>query len=456
MRLRFDRGTIVLHDPPPGLDVARLPSVLWDPRVRSFRAPAAVRSSLLTALAAHGVAVDDRTLRPAPVDDWRAVELRPYQEAALSAWQAAGGRGTVVLPTGSGKTRVALAAMARARTSALCLVPTRVLLDQWHRELGRCYGGPVGYYGNGVRRLEAVTVCTYASAERHMARLGDRFELVIADEVHNVAGGGYRDAFEMMAAPWRLGLTATPPAAGDALAVLAAAVGPCVYELSIGDLTGGFLAPFDRVTLLLDLGPDERRRYEQDRDLFRRTYARFRMAWPGAEWSDFTRAASRSPDGRGALAAWRRARRLLTFTAAKGQAVDLLLARHADAKVLVFTGDNDSAYAIARRNLVMPITCDIGRAERDLALERFRRGELRALVSSRVLNEGLDVPDAEVAIVAGGSLGAREHVQRVGRLLRPGPGKRALVYELVSRETTEIRQLEQRSSSLDARVSAQL
>ncbi len=75
----------------------------------------------------------------------------------------------------------------------------------------------------------------------------------------------------------------------------------------------------------------------------------------------------------------------------------------------------------------MPITCDIGRAERDDALARFRRGALRALVSARVLNEGLDVPDADVAVVVGGALGEREHVQRVGRLLRPGDGKRALV-----------------------------
>lgn len=455
MRLRFDRGTIVFDDPPPGVDIATLPSVLWDPRVRSFRAPAAARRSLLAALATRGVAVDDRTMTPARLARWGEVELRPYQDAAVTAWRSAGGRGTVVLPTGSGKTRVALAAMARAGVPALCLVPTRVLLEQWHREIGRWYEGPVGYYGNGERRLGAVTVCTYASAERHMARFGDRFELVVADEVHHV-GGAYRDALEMSAARLRLGLTATFPAADEAAEAIDDAIGPCVYELSIGDLAGGFLAPFDLVRLMLELTPAERRTYDDDMNQFRRTYVRFRMAWPGTEWSDFTRAASRSDEGRRALGAWRRARRLLAYTEAKADAVGRLLARHAEARVLVFTGDNDSAYAVARRHLLMPITCDIGRTERELAIERFRRGELRALVSARVLNEGLDVPDAEVAIVVGGSLGAREHVQRIGRLLRPGPGKRALVYELVSRETTEIRQMERRSSSLDARISAQL
>ena len=87
----------------------------------------------------------------------------------------------------------------------------------------------------------------------------------------------------------------------------------------------------------------------------------------------------------------------------------------------------------------MPITCDISRAEREAALSAFRAGTLRALVSARVLNEGIDVPDADVAIIVSGTQGEREHVQRVGRLLRPVPGKRALIYQLATRATAELR-----------------
>ena len=133
-----------------------------------------------------------------------------------------------------------------------------------------------------------------------------------------------------------------------------------------------------------------------------------------------------------------------------------LLQRHRGNRVLVFTADNDTAYAIAREQLVMPLTCDIGRQERDDVLERFRHGELRALVSARVLNEGLDVPDADVAVVVGGALGEREHVQRVGRLLRPSEGKRAVVYELVKRNTVEVGQARRRRQGLVARTAAQL
>jgi superfamily II DNA or RNA helicase len=124
--------------------------------------------------------------------------------------------------------------------------------------------------------------------------------------------------------------------------------------------------------------------------------------------------------------------------------------------VLIFTADNETAYAIAREHLVMPLTCDIGRPERDDVLERFRNGDLRTLVSARVLNEGLDVPDADVAVVVGGALGEREHVQRVGRLLRPSEGKRAAVYELVTRNTIEVGQALRRRQGLVVRRSAQL
>jgi superfamily II DNA or RNA helicase len=105
---------------------------------------------------------------------------------------------------------------------------------------------------------------------------------------------------------------------------------------------------------------------------------------------------------------------------------------------MVFVGDNETAYRVAREVLIMPLTCDIRRKERASVLERFREGRLRALVSARVLNEGIDVPDAEVGIVVAGRHGGREYVQRVGRVLRPRERKSALVYELVVQATAEV------------------
>jgi superfamily II DNA or RNA helicase len=103
----------------------------------------------------------------------------------------------------------------------------------------------------------------------------------------------------------------------------------------------------------------------------------------------------------------------------------------------VFTQDNATAYAIARELLVVPVTHEIKRGERAEIVSRFQRGEISVLVSSQVLDEGFDVPDADVAIIVGGSASHRRHVQRIGRVLRPRPGKQARIYELVVEETKE-------------------
>jgi superfamily II DNA or RNA helicase len=346
--------------------------------------------------------------------------------------------------------------MYRTRLSALCLVPTRVLLDQWLREIGALYRGTVGCYGDGVRRWAPLTIATYESAYRHMDLLGDRFELLIVDEVHHFGGGLRDETLEMTIADARLGLTATPTRDRGVAARLAELVGATVFELSVADLAGGFLASFDSITLYLDLTPEERSAYTSLAALFTGAHAEFRRLAPDGSWADFTHHAARTPEGRRALLAWRQMRRLLAFTHAKRRALDSLLVRHRHSRVLIFTADNETAYAIAREHLVMPLTCDISRPERDDALERFRHGDLRTLVSARVLNEGLDVPDADVAVVVGGALGEREHVQRVGRLLRPREGKRAAVYELVTRNTVEVGQARRRRQGLVVRRSAQL
>jgi superfamily II DNA or RNA helicase len=457
MDLRFDRGTILLNDPPRELDLTEAPGVLWDARVHVHRAPASSYSALKRWLLDGGTRFQDLVPPPRPVEEaWSEVDLRPYQDAALSAWELGHRRGVVALPTGSGKTRLALAAMHRTGLSALCLVPTRVLLDQWLREIGGVYRGAVGCYGDGVRRLAPVTVATFESAYRHMDQLGDRFHLLIVDEVHHFGGGLRDEALEMTLADARLGLTATPPRDPTAAARLAELMGPTVFELAVADLAGGFLASFDVITLYLGLALEERSAYGSLAAVFTSAYTDFRRMAPEASWADFTYHAARTADGRRALTAWRQMRRLLGFTQAKRRALDSLLGRHRDSRVLVFTADNETADAIAREHLVMPLTCDIGRRERAEVLERFRRGDIRTLVSARVLNEGLDVPDADMAVIVGGALGEREHVQRVGRLLRPSEGKRAVVYELVTRNTIEVGQAYRRRQGLATRRSARL
>ncbi|WP_394831618.1 DEAD/DEAH box helicase family protein [Pendulispora rubella] len=438
LRIDFDRGTVRLR----GAPAAGMPGVVWDERVQGFRC-AAYRYWDIVALAAESQLVLDDRVGPQsdlPVSPWRTPELRPYQQDALRAFHAFGSRGVVSLPTGSGKTLVAIAALACAGVSSLVLCPTRALVEQWVQQLRSFYDGPVGVVSDGIFRVTPVSVMTFESAYRRLDMLGDRFRALVVDEVHHFAGGIRAEALEMCIAPIRLGLTATGPELGSpGDACLRALVGPTVCEVSIRALLGTHLADLELIRLHVHLDAEEASEYARLYRPFAEMRRCLARADPDLDWSGLVRAMARSEEGRKVFADYRRAVALATFPRAKKDLCAILLTRHRDDKKLVFTASVDDAYAISFEHLVPLLTAETQRKERDEILERFRNGRYRTLVSARVLNEGIDVPDARVGIVLGGRLGRREHIQRIGRVLRPAPGKRALIYELVTAGTIDDR-----------------
>jgi superfamily II DNA or RNA helicase len=458
VRLVFDGGTILIEDPDPRIDPRSLPGVLWDPRTRTFRAPGRQHAEIVALLSRRGLRFTDQVRASAAeaLDGLGEPELRSYQEAALEAWEGAGRRGLVALPTGSGKTWLGVAAIARTRARSLCLVPTRVLLDQWCEILERWFERPIGRLGDGRAEVHDITVATFESAWRRMQWIGDRFGLLVVDEAHHFGQGIRDEVLEMAVAPLRLGLSATPPREEAQAERLGSLIGPSIFAMSVGDLTGSYLAELETVTISLELNASERSAYQRLEHRFRSAFRRWQRLAPGGTWADFARSAVRTLEGRDALHAWREARALVAYTESKRAALAQLLERYRERRTLVFTADNATAYTIAREYLVPPFTCDIKRKERSAVLEHFRRGELRALVSARVLNEGIDVPEADVAIVVGGALGEREHVQRVGRVLRPSDGKRALVFELVAAGTMEVRHAQRRRAGIAPRRAARV
>ena len=125
---------------------------------------------------------------------------------------------------------------------------------------------------------------------------------------------------------------------------------------------------------------------------------------------------------------------------ASGAKVDRLwelIQQHKGDRMLVFTQDNEMAYRIGNNFLLPVLTHHTKLPEREAFLKSFRSGEYPILVTSKVLNEGVDVPDANVGMIVSGSGSIREHVQRLGRILRARPGKQAILYELVSKDTGE-------------------
>jgi len=435
--IRFDRGTIDLGDVCP-----RLEGVVFDERTQSHRIAAHRFAELAARADEYGIALagDLRAEWRLRVTDVGPLGLRSYQREALAAWTAFGNKGVVVLPTGAGKTRLAIAAIASTGLPAAVLCPTRALASAWIDELRRLLNEPVGLVGDGERRIERVTVLTFESAFRHMDTFGDRFGLLVVDEVHHFASGARLEALEACAATSRLGLTATAPEPrSEGARTLEGWVGPIVYELGYRDLVGKHLAPLETTRVLVRLEPDEREAYEEGTRLFRELRRTFLAAHPGADIATLLRGLAASPSGLRALRDRQRAEELASFPRAKRALVRDLLAQHRHDKTLVFTAHCENAYTLSLDNLVPVITGETSSRERLDILDRFREGKVRAIVSARVLNEGIDVPDARVAIIVAGVHGAREHVQRIGRVLRPAPGKRAQVFELVTSATSDQR-----------------
>jgi superfamily II DNA or RNA helicase len=442
LRLAFDGGTIRLDgDVPEGL-----PGVERDDRSGTARAPAYRYAAVRDALRARGAAFDDGVLSAVSLSLSTDYELRDYQSAALSSWRDAGRRGVVELPTGAGKTVVAVAAMAELGVPTLVVVPTVDLLEQWRRELSAEFDVPIGQFGGGEQRAEAVTVSTYDSAYLRADDVGGDFGFVVFDEVHHLGGEGYRDVARLLAAPARLGLTATferPDGAHEAVAEL---VGGRVYKLDVDDLAGEHLADYDIKRIEVELGPEERDRYEDAQETFVNYLRSSNLSMNRP--SDFQKLVLRSgsdPRAREALLAKQRARDVMLNADAKVEELADVLDRHRDDRVIVFTAHTDLVYRLSDRFLIPAITNETGAAERREILSRFRDGTYSRVVTANVLDEGVDVPDANVAVVLAGSGSEREFTQRLGRILRPkADGGRALLYELVSAETTEERVADRR------------
>ena len=140
-------------------------------------------------------------------------------------------------------------------------------------------------------------------AYRQMDRIGNQFDLLVVDEVHHFSCGFRDEALEMTIAAARLGLTATPHPQGAASKRLDELIGRVVFELAISDLAGSYLAPFNVLTLRMELTPEERRDYERWPGLYREAFRRYRRLNPRASWETFVRAAASSDEGRtGSLA----------------------------------------------------------------------------------------------------------------------------------------------------------
>ena len=205
-----------------------------DPRTGTFRARGCDYAAAVMAMRLHKIPFENQVPDYSFDGSWELKEKitpRPHQKEALERWSEAGSRGIAALPTGSGKTILAVMAIAALQRAAIVLVPTIDLLSQWAAVLERFFSVPVGMLGGGSRNITPLTVCTYDSAVLNMEFLGNRFGLLIADECHHLPAPETRLGASMCIAPYRLGLSATPELSEERMEIMKDLLGEIVRSI---------------------------------------------------------------------------------------------------------------------------------------------------------------------------------------------------------------------------------
>ena len=454
IEMTFDRGTLVLRG------VSRRSGWEFDRRVGALRTNAidylAIRTGLL---GEFGAQFHDQVRVPPRVHfpKVETVRLRTEQQAAVDAWLAAQSRGLIVMPTGTGKTEVALAAMAHARIATLVVAPVRDLMHQWHRRILRSLGYDAGIVGDSFFNIQPITVTTYDSAYARMAEMGDRFGLVIFDEAHHLAGRCYREASLMCSAPMRMGLTATPERTDGRHVDLATLIGPTVFRQEISHARGRTLADFDVVRVPVKLNDEEQFKYDQATAVVQSFFTTKReeakaAASPGEkplkyDWQDLSGETGKDPAARAAQTAFYFKKSIEDRAAEKLRVLEDIFRLHAGERVIVFAGSNAMAIDVSRRFLVPTLLNHSRKKERLEVLEGFAAGRFTVLVANQVLDEGVDVPAAKVAVVIGGMASTRQAKQRLGRILRRVGDARATLYEIVCEGTNDVQRSRKRRRS---------
>ncbi|MDC7219603.1 MAG: DEAD/DEAH box helicase [Spirochaetales bacterium] len=342
--------------------------------------------------------------------------VREYQKHGVEAFLGNGkpgtGFGTVVMPCGSGKTVLGIAAMAALKKQTLILTPNVASLHQWRDEIlskTNLTEDQIGEYSGEQKIIKPVTLATYqvlvwrkdkTSPFTHFSLFRENdWGLIIYDEVHLLPAPVFKITAELQARR-RLGLTATLIREDGAEGHVFSLVGPKRFDIPWKELEQqGWIAEAYCHEIRIDL-PDN-----------------LQLPYASADKRKKYRIASENP--------------------LKLQEAAELVERHKNDQVLIIGQYIDQLEKMAKLLKADLITGKTPNADREVIYDRFKKGEIQVIVVSKVANFAIDLPDASVAIQLSGAFGSRqEEAQRLGRILRPKQ-KNSFFYSLISRFTTE-------------------
>lgn len=363
---------------------------------------------------------------PCPIDvrshmqDGHPLVIRDYQNSAVNAFYRGGGpeggSGVIVLPCGAGKTIVGIGIMALLKTETLILVTNTVALRQWKHELLDKTGmesDAIGEFSGEKKELKPITIATY-NILTYRKKKNEEFlhfdifksknwGLIIYDEVHLLPAPVFRMTSEIQSKR-RLGLTATLIREDGLETDVFSLIGPKKFDMPWKILEkSNWIAEALCTEIRIDLPEHLRFNYSVAKDR-----EKFRIASENEK---------------------------------KIEIVKRILVHHADSNILIIGQYIAQLEELARRFRYPIITGSTPVSERETLYGKFKKGEIKTLIVSKVANFSVDLPDANVAIQISGTFGSRqEEAQRLGRILRPKKGEnRAYFYTIITSNTVEER-----------------
>jgi superfamily II DNA or RNA helicase len=447
--LYYDKGSIVISG------INQIPYSVIDPRTNQLRALALHYQDIITYLQNSGIQYDDNVMELIPIQNLRIeninLSLRAYQKKAIENWIKAGKKGCIILPTGSGKTIIAIKLIEIINSSTLIVVPTLDLMEQWTKFLSKYFQKiEIGNIGGGMFNITGITVSTYDSAYIRSSFIGNKFAFVIFDELHHLAAPGYRTIAEQFASPYRLGLTATYEREDSLHLDFPRLVGGIVYQSSVNELARDkHLASFTVEKRYVKLLPEEEIEYQKNYDQYLSFLHKLGLRYDHIALQKLIMISGKNQYARNALLARNKALDIALNSQSKIIELRKILSENPNRKTIIFTQHNKLVYLISNNFLIPFITHKSSKQEREDALNGFRDGRYRVLVTSKVLDEGVDVPDAELGIIVSGTGSKREFIQRLGRLLRTKPNfTNAKLKQIISSGTSEINTSVRRKQAL--------
>lgn len=365
------------------------------------------------------------------------------QRKALNAWASSGYVGSIIAGTGFGKSRCAILAIGlvirKYEGKGLLLVPTTQLQTQFKEEFKKW-----GYEDV----LDSVDILCYQSAHKIV---DNHYSIVVCDEVHLGLSPVYRKFFENNTYDRLLCMTATLPEEPEYREILIN-LAPISYNISLDSCVSlGLVAPYDVYCIPVDMTEEEAATYKKANNLF--VHAKYRLGQFDAFNNAQAILANKMPGDKAAAAMFYKAikdrKEVVQHATIKLDAAQKIAENYKSKKVLVFSGTNSFTDDMAKTLGGLSYHSGKSKAVREKILEKFKKGENKILCSTKALNQGFDVADSEVGIIAGLDSKTLPMIQRVGRLLRLSEDKVGKIFILYVRDSQEQKWLENAVSKLN-------